>query len=115
MPALEIPSPNGMYLLSVREHNVVLRSTVDGREIFLTQDGTEENRWRVDFVDPVIALFTPGLSITNWSPGSGQIAAYRDDFRGVERRPRMHNLKLTDEVVYFYHARAGGTLERTTL
>jgi dipeptidyl aminopeptidase/acylaminoacyl peptidase len=115
LPVLEMPSPDGAYLLSTTEHNIVVRSTVDGRELALTQDGTPENRWRLDVVDPVIVLFTPGLAVTNWSPDGSRIAVYRDDYSGMGTIPQVHNLKSSDEIVYRYCAPAGGTLERTTL
>jgi len=116
MPVFEVPSPDGLHLLGIRNHNVVVRSALDGREVFLTRDGTAENQWHIDAVDEALALFTPELSaVTNWSPEGGRIAAYQVNYSGVKAIPQVHNLKRTDEVVYRYFACAGGTFERSTL
>jgi dipeptidyl-peptidase-4 len=115
MPVPEVPSPDGEYFLFTRDHNLAVRSTVDGREVFLTQDGCAVNPWRFDVIDPVVTLFTPNPTVVNWSPDGSRIAAYRDDYAGVKTIPQVHNLKRVDEVVYRYFASAGGPLERTTL
>src|SRR5262249_12911504 len=95
LPVREVPSPDGHHLLANPDFTIVLRSTADGRELPLTDDGNDQDRWRVDVVDPVIILFTPGLALTNWSPDGSRIAAYRDDFSGVSQLQEVHNLKRT--------------------
>jgi dipeptidyl aminopeptidase/acylaminoacyl peptidase len=114
-PALEIPSPDGLHLLSTRDGNIVLRSTADGRAIPLTADGTGEVQWRVDYSDPTLGWSGTGLPVANWSPDGSRIAVSRVDLRGVGQMPKIHHLKRSDEVVSRYAAKAGGVLERMTL
>jgi dipeptidyl-peptidase 4 len=114
-PALEVPSPDGLHLLSTRAGNIVVRSTADGREVQLTTDGTNEIQWRVDYSDPTLGWSGVGLPVTNWSPDGSRIAVTRVDMRGVGQMPKIHHLKRSDEVVYRYAAKAGGGLDRMTL
>jgi dipeptidyl-peptidase-4 len=113
--AVEVPSPDGRFWLSTRDHNLIIRSTVDGRDIELTSDGTEEADWRFDLTDPMLAAIGLAVPVTNWSPDGNRIAAYRVDSGGVAQQPQTHYLKRDDEVVWRYHAKAGGVLERVTL
>ncbi len=113
--AFEILSPNAKYFLSIQERNVSLRSTYEGRSFRLTQDGTPEVEWTVDWGNPGLATLGMYAPVTNWSPDSTRIAAYKIDNHGVAQAPQVHYLKRQDEIVYRYHAKAGGILEKHTL
>jgi dipeptidyl aminopeptidase/acylaminoacyl peptidase len=113
--AYEILSPNAAYLLSIQDRNVALRATYDGRTVKLTNDGTPEVEWTVDWSNPMLAMMGLFVPVTNWSPMSNKLAAYKIDNRGVSQSPQVHYLKRADEVVYRYHGKAGGTLEKYTL
>lgn len=115
LDAYEIMSPDGAWLLSVQDRNVALRSTYDGRSLRLTQDGTPEVEWTVDWTNPMFAFLGMTTPATNWSPQGNRIAAYKVDNRGVAQAPQVHYLKRRDEVVWRYHAKAGDVLERYTL
>jgi dipeptidyl aminopeptidase/acylaminoacyl peptidase len=114
-PALEVPSPDGAFLLSTEGFNIVARSTYDGRKVRLTEDGTAGREWRFDA--PTLLSAAAGLPETGacWSPDGRKIASYTVDLRGVYQAPQVHYLKARDEVVYRYLAKAGGVMERTTL
>jgi dipeptidyl aminopeptidase/acylaminoacyl peptidase len=112
--AYEIMSPDAKLMLSIKDYNVSLRSTYDGRPFSLTEDGTREVQWTFDYAHPGVSLFGWG-AVTNWSPDSTRVAVYKLDNRGVFEAPQSHYLKREDEVVYRYHAKAGGILEKSTL
>lgn len=114
-PFHEVMSPDGAFLLSTQEHNVVVRSTYDGRPVVLTSDGTPETEWRFDLAHPLMVSMGMAAPATNFSPDGRRIAAYRVDLRGVSGQPQVHHLKREDEVVFVHHAKAGGVLERVTL
>lgn len=112
----ETASPDGRFLASTRSGNLVLRSTYDGREEWLTTDGTPEHEWRFDAHEPAFGkLFSNAGTVTNWSPDGTRLAAYRVDNRNVTRSPRVHYLKRDVDVAYRYLPKAGGVLERHTL
>lgn len=113
--ATEVTSPDGEWLLSIQNHNVCIRSVRDGRFHELTADGTADVRWHIDWQNPMLALLGMAVPVTTWSPDSEKIAVYRVDERGVAELPQPHYLQRAPEVVMRVSARAGGTLERTTL
>lgn len=115
VPAREVLSPDGAFLLSTEESNIVARSTVDSRVVQLTTDGTPEHEYRFDLVDPMLIVLGMAFPVCSWSPDGSRIAVYKVDNRGVHQTPQVHYLKREDEVVHRYHAQAGGPLERTTL
>jgi len=84
----ELVSPDGRLFAFVRDHNLYLRSSVDGRERALTTDGTEENSYGTSFTgNDVISVRRldrkPRLQAA-WSPDSARLYTYRMDQRGVE-------------------------------
>jgi len=76
-------SPDGKYVSFVRDHNVWIVSTADGKERALTQGGSEEIRkGELDWVYP------EELDITTaywWSPDSSSIAFLEMDERKVNQ------------------------------
>jgi dipeptidyl aminopeptidase/acylaminoacyl peptidase len=112
VPATEVPSPDGLYLLSTGGSNIVVRSTADGRQLPLTTEGDGEVVWRFDMSEP---SYFSAARATNWSPDGGRVAAYRVDHRGVAHLPKLRHLKRIDEVAFHYFPTAGGVLERVTL
>lgn len=115
MDAYEAPSPNGSHLLSIQKHNVSLRSTVDGRAFALTQDGTPELEWNIDWSNPLAVMLGLLPPATNWSPQGNRVAAYRVDNRGLPQMPQVHYLKRDDEVVYRGFCKAGSVLEKLSM
>lgn len=108
-------SPNGRFLLSTAHGNIVMRAAYDGREVALTTDGTAEHEWRFDVYNAMLEMLGMAVPVTNWSPDSTKLAAYKVDNAGVAQSPQVHYLKREDEVVHRYHGKAGGVLERYTL
>jgi dipeptidyl aminopeptidase/acylaminoacyl peptidase len=115
LKAHEVMSPDGKHLISTVDGNVHVRATQDGRTFALTVDGTEEHDYRFDLVNPKMAAMGMAFPVCNFSPDGGRLAVYKVDSRDVHHAPQTHYLKREDEVVWRYHAQAGGTLERTTL
>lgn len=118
LPMPELPAPDGSNLLSVQDGNLILRSTVDGRNVQLTTDGSGRPggvEWRFDQTNPMHVALGVASPTTCWSPDGRTIAAYRVDGAGVSQAVQVHYLKREDEVVYRAHARAGGVLEKNTL
>ncbi|MGH8504857.1 MAG: DPP IV N-terminal domain-containing protein [Stenotrophobium sp.] len=113
--AYEIPSPDGNWLLSIQDHNVALRATVDGRSMLLTHDGAPEVEWNVDWANPMLTALGLAAPVTNWSPQANRIAVYRIDNRGVPQATQVHYLKRNDEVINRYFCKAGSVLEKLTL
>jgi YD repeat-containing protein len=113
--AYEVPSPDGNWLLSIQDRNVALRATVDGRSMLLTQDGTPEVEWNIDWTNPMLVLMGLAPPATSWSPQGNRVAAYRVDNRGVTQAPQVHYLKRQDELVHRYFCKAGGVLENLSL
>jgi len=113
--AYEVPSPDGSWLLSIQDHNVALRATVDGRALPLTRDGTPEVEWNIDWTNPMAVMLGLVPPAANWSPQGNRIAAYKVDNRGVAQAPQVHYLKRQDEVLYRTYCRAGGVLEKLSL
>ena len=111
----ETVSPDGQFLVSTRDGNIVLRSSYDGRETLLTTDGTAEHEWRFDMYNPMLESLGMAVPVTNWSPDGTRLAAYKVDNTGVAQAPQVHYLKRQDEVIHRYHGKAGGVLERYTL
>lgn len=98
---MELPSPDGRWLALDPDHNLALRSTLDGRAVPLTTDGDRAYAWTID--EAV------------WSPDSLRLAVRRLDNRGVAEIPIVHWLKPQEEVEWVYHARPGGRMTHTEL
>lgn len=113
--AYETLSPDGAWWLSTEAHNIAIRSSLDGRTLELTRDGTPDHEWTFDWTNPMLAMLGLATPVSTWSPNSEQVAVYRVDHRGVTRWPQTHFLKRFDETVFRHGAKAGGVLERSTL
>lgn len=92
----ELPSPDGRWLAGLRDDDIWLRSTSDGRMQPLTSGGTRERSWE-----------TAGAK---WSPDGLRLAALRVNHRGVAELPLVHWLKPVEEVEWRYFTKAGGRL-----
>lgn len=97
-------SPDGRWLASVKENNLSLRSTYDGREFPLTDDGEPTLRWDVETVK-----WRP------WSPDGAYLAAFQIDSRRVETVPQIHWLQPQAQIVHVPNTRAGGFLPKYQL
>jgi dipeptidyl-peptidase-4 len=111
----QVRSPSGEWFASVRSHNIVLRSTRDGREQSLTHCGTTDCYWDIESQRlkrlagrPQVLLHTANP----WSPDSLTLLAYRRDITGVFRIPRIHWLKPFEEVDFAPFQKAGAELDR---
>jgi dipeptidyl aminopeptidase/acylaminoacyl peptidase len=97
----ELPSPDGRWLLGLRDHDLQLRATADGREQALTSDGTSERAWDV--------------AGAKWDRNGLRLAAIRTDYRGLAQVPVVHWLKPVEEVEWRYFTKAGGAMARPEL
>jgi dipeptidyl aminopeptidase/acylaminoacyl peptidase len=97
----EIRSPTGQWFLGEQNHDLVLRSTIDGRIEPLTTGGTEEVPW--------------DMAGARWSNDGLRVAALKVDNRGVSRVPVVHWLKPVEEIEWRYLTRTGGWLPQPTL
>lgn len=99
----ELLSPDRRWFVGVKDHNLYLRSTIDGRSVALTTDGIEDYWW--------------DNRGAKWSPDSFRLATYKVDYRGAPKIPIVHYLKPREEVEgaavnYFRH---GERLPKTEL
>ncbi|HVA61564.1 MAG TPA: prolyl oligopeptidase family serine peptidase [Mycobacteriales bacterium] len=92
-PVLEVPDPSGQFLLTERDHELWLRSALDGRYQRLTHDGNDDVRWTSED-----AL---------WAPNGQTLAAIRTDNTDVDRLPVLHWLKPLEEVEWVPYAKTG--------
>ncbi len=100
-PVMEIPSPDGRWLLGDKDHDLWVRAAFDGREHRVMDDGEEDYAWSVEGAV--------------WAPDGARVAAMKVDTRRMERVPILHWLKQTEEVEYAPYAKAGNPLPRQEL
>ncbi len=93
----EVLSPDGRWFATLKEHNLWLRSTVDGSEMQLTSDGVKDYEWILGWGDTV-----------KWSRDSSKLAVKKADYRRVPRIPLVHWLGSTEEVEWYPFARKPG-------
>ncbi len=100
-------SPDGKYLSFVRDHNIWLVGTADGKERAITTSGSEEIRkGELDWVYP------EELEITTaywWSPDSSAIAYLEMDERKVSQFSLLKFSSFTGEVEPQRYPVAGGS------
>lgn len=98
---LEVRSPDGKAFASLRDGNIWLRSTVDGRDTALTGDGGGDITWD----------FETGVRST-WSPDGRHLFAFKYDRSKVPKIPVVHVLKREEEVQWWRFQKAGAPLDR---
>ena len=102
----EVRSPDGKWFVGLKDHNLWLRSTYDGRRVQLTTGGVDDYEW-----GDLPWVFAP-----LWSPDSLKLAITRRDFRKAPKIPIVHYLKPTEDVQWVpYPFKAGMPIERTEL
>jgi dipeptidyl-peptidase 4 len=95
---LEVLSPDGALAAFVRDHDLWLRSTVDGEEHALTSDGTADRGYATNSerAPSRVRLRRLGLAgprpVLSWSPDSRRILTHRTDQRDV---PPMYLVEST--------------------
>jgi len=100
----EVLSPDRAWFASLRDNNIWLRSTVDGRAVPLTHDGTGEVAW--DFETGVRPA---------WSPNGWYLFARKFDRSRVPKIPVLHMLKPVEELQSWAYQRAGAPLDKAEL
>jgi dipeptidyl aminopeptidase/acylaminoacyl peptidase len=103
---VEVLSPDGRWFAGLKEHNLWLRSTYDGRTVQLTTDGVKDYEW-----DRWGSLYP----WAQWSPDSFKLAVKKVDYRKVPKIPVVHWLKPREEVEWVRHSRAGEPIHRSEL
>jgi dipeptidyl aminopeptidase/acylaminoacyl peptidase len=107
----ELPSPDGRWMAGDRDHQITLRSTVDGRVEPLTSDGAAGAPWSV----ATNSEWSETPHTAKWSPDGLRLAAMRANYDGVARLPLVHWLKPVEEVEWRPYVKAGGAIPRTEL
>ena len=114
-PVPEVLSPDGQWFASVRDHNIVLRSTRDGRLQPVTFNGSSDRPWDIEAPQGRIL---PGLEFemcltTPWKPDSLALFGCRRDLDGVFRLPRIYWLNAFEEADFTPFPKAGSRMDRT--
>jgi dipeptidyl-peptidase-4 len=102
--AAEVASPDHRWFALLRDGNLWLRSTADGRAIALTNDGTADVSWDLE-----------SGARNPWSPDGLRLFAIKFDRSKVFKTPSLHYSKRSDEVSYTRFQQAGGALDRAEL
>lgn len=98
----EVASPDGKWFASTSQFDLVLRATVDGRDVRVTHDGTAEVFWDLE-----PRLWSP------WSPDAQRLVVFKQDTRGVPRIPTIKWLKPLEESAEVLTFPAGARLYRS--
>jgi len=111
-PAPEMLSPDGRWFAGIRDNNLYLRSTSDGRSEEITHDGESGCSWDVD--TPRLGMSAGGgfifRAVNPWSPDGLRLFATQFDKRATGIITRTHMLKQTDEVEQVRWTRSGAGL-----
>ncbi len=99
----EVLSPDRRWFAGIKNHNLSLRSTYDGRTQALTTDGIEDYFWTVDDA--------------HWSPDNLRLAVKKIDARQAAKIPIVHWLGPIEEVewVYPHRTMTGGPMRQPEL
>ena len=95
---MEVPSPDGRWLLTEKDDDLWIRASFDGREQPVMEDGEEDYAWRVQGA--------------MWAPDGSRAAVMKVDTRRMPRVPILHWLKQTEEVEYAPFSKAGNPYRR---
>jgi dipeptidyl-peptidase 4 len=113
MPTPEVASPDGAWLGGVRDSNIYLRSTIDGRELALTECGSTDQHWDLESLRSKSS--GPGRSTAvpynPFSPNSLHLFACKVDLRRVFKAPIVNYLKSDEEVQWIACPRAGAEID----
>ncbi len=90
----EVLSPDGRWLAGIKDHNLWLRSTYDGRSVQITTDGVKDHEW-------VASTWWIGPAV-KWSPNSFKLSVVKLDYRNVPQWPIIHWLKPRPEVEWVH-------------
>ncbi|MGH9767580.1 MAG: DPP IV N-terminal domain-containing protein [Blastocatellia bacterium] len=92
----ELPSPDGKWMAFVRDHNLWVRYTADGRERALTTDGEEAYSYATAFtgVDLLsVRRFNRKIQAqAAWSPDSTRLFTHRIDLRNVGKQHLLQSI-----------------------
>jgi dipeptidyl-peptidase-4 len=108
-PVPEMPSPDGHLYVSIRDHDVWLRSARTGRRERLTDDGALQDSWDVDSVRVVLAAGgqVNTLTVDPWAPTGLKLFVSRFDERDLAPFVRVRWNERSDEIENTYMPRAG--------
>ncbi len=103
-------SPDSKWFATLQDDDIVLRSTVDGRDQRLTFDGSPENAWDIESTRLRLGA---GLTISfvpfsSWSPDSLKLWATKIDRSRLAKKYEVNFLKTEDELVVRPFTTAGG-------
>ena len=94
----EVLSPDRRWFVSVKDYNLWLRSTEDGRTVQLTSDGFKDYEWMVR-----------GWGYqAEWAPDGSKLAVIKSDFRKAPKIPIVHYLNPAEEVEWITWPRMAG-------
>jgi dipeptidyl aminopeptidase/acylaminoacyl peptidase len=107
---VEVPSPDGIHIATLVEHDVAVRDveTDDLRQI--TSDGTRDHYWGYDGVNRGDWAW--------WSPDGRRLALRKVDHQGVDSFPLVRWLETPTQIEWIrsvHNVRSGQTLPREEL
>lgn len=100
-------SPDCRWFAHLKDYNLWLRSTTDGRLVQLTTDGVKDHAWVEEEMD------SPKWAW--WSPDSMKLAVWKEDNSNVAQMPVVHWLKPVEEVEWVRVRRTGQPFPKTEL
>jgi dipeptidyl aminopeptidase/acylaminoacyl peptidase len=95
---MEVPSPDGKWFATEKNHNLALRKAGTEEVTLLTTDGIKDHAWSVNFAV--------------WSPDSTKLVVSKNDIRHLPKYPVVQWLKPSVEVSYGPRTTPGGPLPR---
>ncbi|MFC2165328.1 DPP IV N-terminal domain-containing protein [Acidobacteriota bacterium] len=104
MSGIDVLSPGRRWFATIKDYNLWLRSTDNGRNEQITTCGTQGFEWDVE-----------GIKWKPWSPDGQKIAVFKHDYRKVFKAPVVHRLKTNEEIEWMYVVKSDGPLRRAEL